>query len=141
MHISIAGGIEAGCTELLCSLGGTGASVYSLATESQGSHPGTTKPAADGENLGNLFPAEPKPPPGPCLTKKLLLISVGEEKYQPRDVPCAVGLVLLLWDAELCGGQQSLLGKGWQPCCVPCSSWERLFQTKTHPLASYLGDQ
>lgn len=48
--------------------GGPGASVYRLATASQGSHPGSTKPAAGREIHGEFCPAEPKAPPSPCLT-------------------------------------------------------------------------
>lgn len=56
---------------------------------------------------------------------------------------------LVLWVWFCCCGMLSfavaseavLARRGWQPCCLPCSSWKRLFQTKIQPLASYLDDQ
>lgn len=50
--------------------------------------------------LGKIFPAEPKPPPSPCLTISCCSSLLGKVGVcvgkQPREVLGAVGLVLLL---------------------------------------------
>lgn len=65
--------------------GGPGASVYRLATQSQGSHPGSTKPAAGREIHREFCPTEPKAPPSPMFDNKLLLISAGEGRKHQKD--------------------------------------------------------
>lgn len=72
MHLSIAGRVDAGCAELLCSPVGTRASVYTLAVGSQRWHPGSTKPVAGSKSLRCRTKATLQP----VSDNKLLLFSL-----------------------------------------------------------------
>lgn len=139
MQRSRAGGMEAGCTELLCSPGG--GDLELLFTVRLLSCKGRIQTSS--ENLGRSLTCRTKATSQPVFDNKLLLISGfggGETNLEKFLVPwvwfCCCRMTCFAVTSKAVPARE-----GWHPCSVPCSSWECLFQTKTSPSASYLGGQ